>query len=78
MVLEWEQVLKDVISEVFETMFFAIVEFEKCGPADRSFDYESEIDLQNREGCIAICLQVSKEFARMITAGFLGVEEGQV
>ena len=27
--LEWEQVLKDVISEVLETMFFAMVEFEE-------------------------------------------------
>jgi len=78
MVLEWEPVLKDVISEILETMFFAMVEFKDCGREDRCFDYESEIELQNHEGRIAISLQLSEEFTRMITAGFLGVEENQV
>ena len=78
MVLEWEPVLKDVISEILETMFFAMVEFQDCGRGDRCFDYESEIELQNHEGRIAISLQLSEEFARMITAGFLGIEENQV
>jgi hypothetical protein len=71
-------VLKDVISEILETMFFAMVEFKDCGREDRCFDYESEIELQNHEGRIAISLQLSEEFTRMITAGFLGVEENQV
>ena len=78
MVLEWEQVLKDVISEVLETMFFSMVEFQECGPADRSFDYESEIELLNHDGRMVISLRVSEEFARMITASFLGIEENQV
>ena len=78
MVLELEPVLKDVISEILETMFFAMVEFKDCGREDRCFDYESEIELQNHEGRIAISLQLSEEFTRMITAGFLGVEENQV
>jgi hypothetical protein len=59
-------------------MFFAMVEFKDCGREDRCFDYESEIELQNHEGRIAISLQLSEEFTRMITAGFLGVEENQV
>jgi len=67
-----------VISEILETMFFAMVEFKDCGREDRCFDYESEIELQNHEGRIAISLQLSEEFTRMITAGFLGVEENQV
>jgi hypothetical protein len=71
-------VLKDVISEILETMFFAMVEFKDCGREDRCFDYESEIELQNHEGRIAISLQLSEEFTRMITAGFLGIEENQV
>ncbi|MFZ0943331.1 MAG: chemotaxis protein CheX [Syntrophobacteraceae bacterium] len=78
MVLELEPVLKDVISEILETMFFAMVEFKDCGREDRCFDYESEIELQNHEGRIAISLQLSEEFSRMITAGFLGIEENQV
>jgi hypothetical protein len=77
MALEWEQVLRDVISEVLEAMFFAMVDFEECGPV-RPFDYESEIHLVNHKGCIAISLRVSEEFARMLTANFLGIEEHQV
>ena len=78
MALEWEQVLKDVISEVLETMFFVMVDFEEGGPVDRPFDYESEILVLNHKGRIAISLRVSEEFARMITANFLGIEEDQV
>ena len=77
MALEWEQVLRDVISEVLEAMFFAMVDFEEGGPV-RSFDYESEIHLLNHKGRIAISLRVSEEFARMLTANFLGIEENQV
>jgi len=78
MVLEWKPVLKDVISEILETMFFTIVEFQDCGLGDRCFDYESEIELHNHEGRIAISMQLSEEFARMITAGFLGTAEDKV
>ncbi len=78
MVSEWEPVLKEVISEILETMFFAMVEFQDCGRGNRCFDYESEIELQNHEGSIAISLQLGEEFARIITAGFLGIEENQV
>ena len=42
------------------------------------FDYESEVELVNHEGRLDISLQLSEEFARMITASFLGVEEDQV
>ncbi len=77
MALEWEQVLRDVISEVLKAMFFAMVDFEEGGPV-RSFDYESEIHLLNHKGRIAISLRVSEEFARMLTANFLGIEENQV
>ncbi len=77
MALEWEPVLREVISEVLEAMFFAMVDFEESGPG-RPFDYESEIDLLNHKGRIAISLRVSEEFARMLTANFLGIEEHQV
>ena len=71
MVSDWDQVLKHVISEVIETMFFSVMEFQDCGRGDRSFGYESEIELQNHEGRMVISLQLSEEFAGMITAGFL-------
>ncbi len=73
MAQEWEQVLGDVISEVLETMFFAMVEFEECGPG-RPFDYESQIRLINHKGRIVISLRVSEEFVRMITANFLRID----
>jgi len=75
---EWEQVLKEVISEVLETMFFAVVEFEQGEASNHPFDYESEILLFNHEGKIVISLQVSEEFARMTTADFLGIGQDQV
>ncbi len=78
MVLKWEPVMKDVISEVIETMFFSVVEFQDCERVDRSFDFESEIELRNHDGRMVISMQLSEEFARMITAGFLGIEEHQV
>ena len=77
MAVECEQMMKDVISEVLETMFFAMVEFDECEPG-RPFDYESEIHLVSDKQRIAISLRVSGEFARMITANFLGIEEYQV
>jgi hypothetical protein len=78
MTLEWEPVLKDVISEVLETMFFAMVDFEDVESADQHFDYESEIDLVNHNGRMEIHLRVSEAFAKMITANLLGIEEDQV
>jgi hypothetical protein len=78
MVLEWKPVLKDVISETLETMFFTMVEFQDCEPGDPCFDYECDIELQNPGGRIAISLQLREEFARMITAAFLGTGEDNV
>ena len=78
MTLEWEPVLKEVISEVLETMFFAMVDFEDMESADQLFDYESEIDLVNHNGRMAIHLRVSEAFAKMITANLLGIEEDKV
>jgi len=71
-------VLKEVISEVLETMFFAMVDFSGSAQEDRSFDYESEINLLNYNGRTSISLCVSEEFASLITGNFLGVEESQL
>jgi len=67
-----------VISEVLETMFYAMVDFEQFEPWDHPFDYKSEIHLSNHEGRIVVSLQISEEFARMITADFLGIRQDQV
>jgi len=78
MTTQWEPVLKDVISEVLETMFFAMVDFEDGDSGGESFDYESRICLFNHTGRMEISLNVSGGFARMITANFLGINEDQV
>ncbi len=70
-------VLMNVISEVLETMFFASVELDET-PAERIFDFGSEIRIFNRKGRMDISLQVSEEFARMITANLLGVNEDRI
>jgi hypothetical protein len=78
MTIQWEPVLKDVISEVLETMFFAMVDFEDGDSGEGAFDYESRICLFNHAGRMEISLNVSSGFARMITANFLGINEDQV
>ncbi|MHC1724599.1 MAG: chemotaxis protein CheX [Syntrophobacteraceae bacterium] len=78
MTAEWESVLTDVISEVLETMFFSMVDFEGEKNGNQPFDYESEVQLFNHRGRYAILLRVSNDFARMMTANFLGIEEDQV
>lgn len=71
---QWERALKDVISEVLETMFFTVVDFdEQCTEAP--FQYESEIDLFDKNGRIGISVCVTGNFAAMITANLLGVDE---
>lgn len=78
MASEWEPILKDVISEVLETMFFAMVEFEGYGDEGDPMEYQSEVHLYSLNGRIVISLQVTSEFARMITADFMGIEQCQL
>jgi hypothetical protein len=78
MTIPWKPVLKDVISEVLETMFFAMVDFEDGDAGDESFDYASQICLFNHTGRMEISLSTSHRFAKMITANFLGINEDQV
>ena len=75
---EWEQVLKGVISEILETMFFAVVEFDQIESERNSFEYGSEVELVSSKERILISLEVSKEFARMTTADFLGIGQDEV
>ena len=72
-----EEVLKDVISEVFETMFFTDVDFEECEGGGGTFEYGSETRLVNQKGCTVLKMRIGERFARMITANFLGIDEAQ-
>ncbi len=75
MVVLQERVLRDVISEVLETMFFTDVDFEECDTGSLPFEYGSETLLVNPRGCIVLNLRMGEKFARMITANFLGLDE---
>ncbi len=77
MVFMRKEVLRDVISEVFETMFFTDVDFEECGGADRAFEYGSQTRLEHHEGCIVLTMGMGEKFARIITANFLGIDEAK-
>ncbi|MCE5336428.1 MAG: chemotaxis protein CheX [Desulfobacteraceae bacterium] len=75
---QWEPVLKDVISEVLETMFFCMVDFEEGDCEKEDFEYGSEICLLNHKGRLAISLQVKRDFAKALTANLLGIDEEDV
>jgi hypothetical protein len=77
MTAQFQPVVMDVISEVLEKMFYAMVDFDD-NLADKMYDFGSEIRMFNPRGWVGISLQVSEEFARMITANLLGVNEDQV
>ncbi|NLI82498.1 MAG: chemotaxis protein CheX [Deltaproteobacteria bacterium] len=67
--------MKDAISEVLETMFFMFVDFDGDCPGDHYSDCESFISLKNNKGRVDIAFKVREEFARMISANLLGLDE---
>jgi CheY-specific phosphatase CheX len=74
--------MKDAISKVLETMFFATALFEdadepKTGE-DLPYQYESRINIHGDRKVITLFCLSSDRFARMITADFLGVKEDQL
>lgn len=77
MVFLRKEVLRDVISEVFETMFFTDVDFEESGGADGAFEYGSRTRLEHNEGCLVLTMRIGEKFARIITANFLGIDEAK-
>lgn len=70
--------MKDAISEVLETMFFVFVDFDDGLTVRQLGECESRVSLVNGEGALDIFLMTSREFARMISANMLGVEEQEV
>ena len=70
--------MKDAISEVLETMFFVFVDFDDGLAVRQLGECESQISLSGGEGSVDISLMASQEFARMISANLLGVEENEV
>jgi hypothetical protein len=71
--------MKDAISEVLETMFFVMVEFEGDASQEPSYSYQSRIRLLDEaKSPIDIVLRVTEGFARTITANLLGKNEPEV
>jgi CheY-specific phosphatase CheX len=55
-----------------------MVDFGEDESCESPIGYGSEIDLEGRQERVSISLRVSEEFARMITANFLGMQEDQI
>jgi hypothetical protein len=70
--------MKSAISEVLETMFFTMVDFDGANASDRSYYCDTSIELDSDAQKILIAFRVNAGFAAMITAGFLGTAEEQV
>jgi len=74
--------MRDAISNVLETMFFLIpgfVENEKMQALkSQSFVLESNIIIDGPAESLKLIFLVTRGFASMLTANFLGVGEGEV
>ncbi|SFM50416.1 chemotaxis protein CheX [Thermodesulforhabdus norvegica] len=72
--MEWQELMRDVISETLEKMFFTIVEFE--GEEENQPDQQltTHINLKSEENkeVITIVISLNLSFARQLTADFLG------
>lgn len=74
----WQSAMKDAISEVLETMFFVMVDFEEDAELDRPYECGSRIQLRNGERRVEISFMATYSFARTITANLLAMDEEEV
>lgn len=74
---QWQTKMKDVISDLLETMFFLSVEFEAETLTTR-YDLESSISLARDLQKMQIDLRMTEPFARVAAANFLGIDENEV
>jgi hypothetical protein len=71
--------MKDAISEVLETMFFVIVEFEGDASTYKPCCCQSTISIRSEdEKQTNIIFRAVEDFARTLTANFLGKTEDEV
>ena len=80
MSLERRSAMKDAISEVLETMFFVVVEFEGDTPSTtEAFSCQSRIRLFGKAATSTdLIFRITEGFARTLTANFLGKPEDEV
>jgi hypothetical protein len=74
---QWKQKMKNVISEVFETMFYLPVDFQ-LHDSTALYDLESNIDLVRDHLVTHISLCLTQSFVRVVAANFLGTDEDAV
>lgn len=70
--------MKDAISEVLETMFFVFVDFSGDSSEVPPAECESSISLYNNRERVDISFKAREEFARLISANLLGLDENDV
>ncbi len=75
---EWIAVMKDAISEVLETMFYTMVDFDGRGEVAYPYCCDSRIVFKNDVEQTTLYFRVIGDFARVITANFLGAGEDEV
>jgi CheY-specific phosphatase CheX len=79
---QYQTAMRDAISKVLETMFFATALFEaaeepRAGEA-QPYHFQSSIVIHgDPQELVLSCLSIDR-FARMITANFLGVDEDEL
>lgn len=78
MSFESQAAMRDAISEVIETMFFVPVDFENEDASTLVSEHQSSISLYGKGCRLDVAIEVSDSFAKLITANFLGLDEGAV
>ncbi len=74
--------MKDAISNVLETMFYLAPAYDESDGLQsfqqKPFFLESSITITGRAQLLRFLFRVTKEFARTITANFLGVGQNEI
>lgn len=76
--MDWQEVMKDVISEILEKMFFNVVEFEGEEEGREEGEISTHISLKSQKDSITVVISLNQSFARQLTADFLGKIVGAI
>jgi len=79
---QYQNSMKDAISNVLETMIFIAPTFESMRSQKREqllpFDLEASIKISSNAELLNIFFRTTERFARLITANFIGVDEKDI
>ena len=76
--MEWAVVMRSAISDVMETMFFTMLEFDGTHPDDWHAFCQSNIIVTDRDQEVRFHFQASEPFAKSLTANLTGAVEETV